>query len=127
MASLWRHGWWHPARPTYRTKSRFSCLDRRSATTTLVLKSRRQIQGSTYNGELDICWCYFGSKGVDVFNPLVVLVQAVGRDSNDLDVPLSKISSTAGHLAEFSGANRGKISRMREKNGLYDDQVDRQQ
>ena len=71
-----------------------------------------------YNRELDIGGAVLGTELVDVLDPLVVIVETVGRNTDDLDVTLCKVGSTASDLAELSSANRGEISGMREEDGL---------
>jgi len=47
-----------------------------------------------------------------------VVFQVVGRDSGKFDIALRKIVRTVSNIVELSGANGGKISRMREGNRL---------
>lgn len=47
-----------------------------------------------------------------------MVLETVGRNTDDLDVALGKVGFTTSDLAELSGANRGEVSRMREEDGL---------
>lgn len=71
-----------------------------------------------YNREFDIGGAELGSKVADIFDPLVVIVETVGRNTDHLDVAFCKVFLTASDLAELGGADRGEISGMREEDGL---------
>jgi len=77
-----------------------------------------QPENSTYDGELYICGSNFGTVGVDVFHPLLVLIKTISRDANDFDVAFGEIRGTACDFTKLSCANRGEISWVREENGL---------
>lgn len=47
-----------------------------------------------------------------------MILEAVGRNADDLDVALCKVVCTTSDLAELSGAYRGEVSRMREEDDL---------
>ena len=54
----------------------------------------------------------------DVFNPLVVFLETVCRDTDNLDIALSKVRRTPSDFTEFSRADRGEISWVGEKDAL---------
>ena len=54
-------------------------------------------------------WASFGAKRLDVLNPSVMLLEAIGREANDLHATISKVLGTAGDFAKLSGANGGKV------------------
>jgi hypothetical protein len=72
----------------------------------------------TYYRELDICGSNFSSVFVDVLDPVFMVVQAVGRDADELDVPFGKLRRTTSDFAKLGGADRSKVSRVREEDGL---------
>ena len=72
----------------------------------------------THDGELDIGRGNFAAEGVDVLDPLMVLLEAISGDTNDLDVSLLEVFSTSSDLAELSSADGGKVSRVREEDRL---------
>lgn len=72
----------------------------------------------TDDGELDVCWSNFATVVIDVLNPLVMVFEAVGGDSNHLDIALGEVWGAARNLPKLSRADGGKISRMREQNSL---------
>ena len=72
----------------------------------------------THDGELDIGRGNFAAEGVDVLNPLMVLLEAISGDTNDLDVSLLEVLSTSSDLTEFGSADGGKVARVREQNCL---------
>ena len=47
-----------------------------------------------------------------------MIFETVGRNTDDLDVALGKVTCTTGDLAKLSRADRGKVSGMREEDGL---------
>ena len=55
---------------------------------------------------------------VNVLYPLLMLIKAVGGDTDDLNIALLEILGPTSHLTEFSSANRREISRVREKYSL---------
>lgn len=65
--------------------------------------------------ELDVGWTKLSTVFVDVPDPAVVILKIVSRDSDDLDIPLCEIICTTGDLAEFGGADRSKVARVREQ------------
>lgn len=74
----------------------------------------------TYNGELHVSRTNcLASELVNVFDPLMVALETVSRDTNDFGVSLGKVISTAGDLSELGRADRSKVTRMREQDGLY--------
>jgi len=54
---------------------------------------------------------------IDIFDPLVVIVQVIRADTDNLDVPLFPITClcASGDLTELGSAYRSKVSRMREE------------
>lgn len=75
-----------------------------------------------YNREVDIGGAELGTIVANVLDPLVVVFETVGRDADHLDVALCKIVLATGDLAELGGADRCKVTGVREENGLQDDQ-----
>lgn len=75
----------------------------------------------TYDWEFDLCGCNLGSICIDVLHPSLMLVKAIGRDSDDFDVALFEIFGSTGDLAELGGTNGGEVSGMGEENGLPHD------
>jgi hypothetical protein len=55
---------------------------------------------------------------VDVLHPLLVLVKAVGRDTNNLDVALREVVSTTSNLTELSSADGSEVSRVGKEDSL---------
>lgn len=47
-----------------------------------------------------------------------MVFEAIGRNSNEFNIALSKVTSAASDLAELSGADGCKVSGMREENRL---------
>lgn len=72
----------------------------------------------TYDWELDIGRTDFGTKFFNVLNPFVVILQTVGGDTDDFDVTLLEVFSTASDFTQFRGADRCEIARMGEKDNL---------
>lgn len=72
----------------------------------------------TYDRKLDISGTNFGPKGVDVFNPSIVFLKAVSRNTDDFNIAFGKVVSAASYFTEFGRANWSEISRMGEKNSL---------
>jgi len=74
----------------------------------------------SYDWEFDLRGCNLGSILIDVLDPFLMLVKAIGRDSDDFDVALFEIFGATGNLTELGGADGGEISGMGEENGLLD-------
>ena len=49
------------------------------------------------------------AERLDILDPSIVLLEAVGRKADELYATSSKVWGTAGDFTELSGANRGKI------------------
>lgn len=69
-------------------------------------QERYQLVWSTraYNWELNIglgAGIGDGTKLIDIFNPLVMALESVGRQANDLDTALGKISLATSDFAEL--------------------------
>lgn len=47
-----------------------------------------------------------------------MILEIVGRNTDDFDVTLCKVFCVTSNLAELGGADRRKVSGMREENGL---------
>ena len=105
--------------------SKFSYQGQQSKEVNLLAEHRRWYQGIAYDRELNVCGPYFGAVGVYVLNPFIVLFETIGGDTYHLHIALLEIRSATSDLSKFGGADRSKISRMREKDGLRDrfDQV----
>lgn len=71
-----------------------------------------------YNRELDIGRAVLGAVLVDIHDPFVVILEIVGRNTDDLDIALCKVVCATGDLAELSGADRGEVSGVRKEDGL---------
>ena len=69
---------------------------------------------------MDVGGTVLGTIFVDVLDPLVVIVETVGRDADHLDVAPCKVARTARDLAELGGADGGEISGVGEEDGLQD-------
>ena len=54
-------------------------------------------------------WADLGAELLDVLHPSMVLVDLIGRETDDFYATSSKVWGTAGDFTELSGANRGKI------------------
>jgi hypothetical protein len=50
----------------------------------------------------------------------MVLFETIGGDANNLHIALFKIRSATSDLSKFGGADRSKISWVREKDSLRD-------
>jgi len=70
-----------------------------------------------YNRELDISGAVLGAVLVDIHNPFVVILEIIGRNTDDLDIALCKVVCATSDLAELGGADRGEVSGMREEDG----------
>lgn len=68
------------------------------------------------DGELHVGWSVSSTEVVDIFDPLAVVSEAIGRNSNEFNIALSKVVGTTSDLAELSGADGCKVSGMREEN-----------
>jgi len=68
----------------------------------------------SYNWELEVSL----PPLVDIDDPSFVRPEIIRRQTNDLDAPGLKIGGTARDLCELSGTDRGKVVRVREKDGL---------
>lgn len=63
-----------------------------------------------YDGVVDVGWASgLGAERLDILNPSLVLLEAVGRETNKLHATSSKVLRTAGDFTELSGANGGKV------------------
>ena len=64
----------------------------------------------THDGVFDTRWAgnLFAVR-FDVLDPSLVLVEAIGRETDELHTTSRKVVGAAGDLAELGGANRGKI------------------
>jgi hypothetical protein len=71
-----------------------------------------------HNRELDISGAVLGAVLVDIHNPFVVILEIIGRNTDDLDIALCKVVCATSDLAELGGADRGEVSGMREEDGL---------
>lgn len=69
---------------------------------------------TTHNGKLNISGPNFGSELVDVLDPFVVVLQAIGRDPDDLGIARGKILGSACNFAELGSADGCKVTRVRE-------------
>jgi len=63
------------------------------------LKTNTEINKNTHDRELHVGWSVSGAKFVNIFNPLVVILEAIGRNSNKLNIALGKIIGTPSDLA----------------------------
>lgn len=121
MEGPFRRGWLRPGSRAYHTKLRSSCRDRLS-TFTRSNQRNRTISSRcafAYNWELDVGGSDLGAVFIDVFHPLLMFFEAIGRNANNLDVALRKVGSAAGDLTKLSGAHRCEVSGMREQDGLH--------
>jgi hypothetical protein len=50
-----------------------------------------------------------GAERLDILNPSVVLINAIGRETNDLHTTSSKVLGTTSDFTKLSGANGGKV------------------
>lgn len=71
-----------------------------------------------YNWELDISRSKLGTIFIDIFDPCMVVLKAVGRDANNLHVALFKIRNATSDLTKLSGADGREITGVREQDGL---------
>lgn len=91
-------------------------------TVSRILLIKHIIEGGDFpvlvgnDGELHVGWSVTRAEVVDIFDPLVVVFEAIGRNSNEFDIALSKVISAASDLAKLSGADWCKVSGMREEN-----------
>ena len=56
-------------------------------------------------------------RRLDVLRPLLVIGDRVDADAEDLAVALGELVVQAGHRAQFGGAHRGEILRVRTEDG----------
>lgn len=91
-------------------------------TVSRILLIKHIIEGGNFpvlvgnDGELHVGWSVSRAEVVDIFDPLAVVFEAIGRNSNEFNIALSKVTSAASDLAELSGADGCKVSGMREEN-----------
>ena len=83
-----------------------------------VIRLDRDAKATAYNGELNSGRANLGTEGLDVFNPSLMGLEAVGRDTNELDATSSKVWGTASDFTKLSRADRGEIIGMGEENSL---------
>lgn len=67
----------------------------------------------TYDGELDVSWANFGANLVDIIDPCFVRIEAVRRETNELDAAGSKVRGTTSDLSKFRRADLGNRNRVR--------------
>jgi hypothetical protein len=72
----------------------------------------------TYDGVRDLGGGDLRTIRLDVLDPCVVLIEAVSRNTDNLYVPLGEVGGSSSDFTEFGGANGGKVTRMREEDGL---------
>lgn len=63
----------------------------------------------THDGVVNLCWAVLFAVLFDVLNPILVLLEVVGRKTNELHTTSLKVTGAAGDLAELGGANWGKV------------------
>lgn len=73
------------------------------------------LRRTTHDRELDIGGPSLGSKLIDVHDPFVVVLEAVGGDSDDFDVARGKVFGSACNLAELGRADGREVARVREQ------------
>jgi len=85
---------------------------------TYYLDTREFENRLAYNGELNIGRSKLGAIFVDILDPCIMIIKAVGGDANDLDATRSEIRSTTSDFTKLSRADGREITRVREQNGL---------
>ena len=64
----------------------------------------------TYDGVVDVGWTgNLGAERLNILNPSVVLLDAIGREANELHTTSRKVLGTTSDFAKLSGANGGKV------------------
>ena len=63
----------------------------------------------TYDGIVDTSWAKLGAELLDILHPSMVLVDVVGRKTNDLYAASSKVPGSASDFTKLGGANGGKV------------------
>ena len=74
-------------------------------------------QKGAYNRELNVRRTNGGSDFVDVFYPLLMRLEAIGRETDQLYTPLLEVGGSTCNLTELSCANGCEIGRVREEDG----------
>lgn len=72
----------------------------------------------THDGVLDIGGSDLGAERVNVLDPFMMLLEAIGRDANDLYISLLEVLGTSSNLTELGSADGGEVSRVREEDRL---------
>jgi hypothetical protein len=67
---------------------------------------------------LNIRGTKLGTIFVDVFDPLVMFLEAIRRDTDHLNISLGEIRRTSSDLSKLRGANRSEITRVGEEDSL---------
>jgi hypothetical protein len=78
----------------------------------------KETDKNTHDGKLHIGRAKLGSVLVDILYPLVMLLESICGYSNNLYIPFREIIRATSDLPELGCADRGKVARMREENGL---------
>jgi hypothetical protein len=78
--------------------------------TTMNFFLGRSLGSSTHDGVLDACWAgdLFAER-LDILDPSLVLLETVGRETDELHTTSSKVVWAASDFAELGGANWGKV------------------
>ena len=62
-----------------------------------------------------MCGSELLTERLDVFNPLIMVLEGVGRETYDLDIALLEVLVAAGDFSELSGADGGEVAWVREE------------
>ena len=63
----------------------------------------------TYNGVIDVGWAELGAVLFDILHPSVMLLEAIGRETDKLHTARRKVPGTASDFTKLGGANRGEV------------------
>lgn len=77
---------------------------------------RKQIR--PHNRELDISRSKLCTEIVDVLDPFVVILQPIGRDTNNLHVSFGKVIGSSSDFPELRSAYGSKVTGVREEDCL---------
>ena len=75
------------------------------------------MEGSpTYDGVVDMGWAgNLGTERLDIFNPSLVLLETIGRETNELHTTSGKVLGAASNLTKLGGANGSKVIYKRDR------------
>jgi len=67
------------------------------------------------DGVVDTGWADLGAERLDILDPSVVLLEAIGRETDELHATISKVLGTTSDFTKLGGADGGKVIGMGEE------------